>query len=70
LLPYPLSKEEALKALNTEIMLRLQEAGIAALSDTTVHERIVCGSRYATTEPLAMTWICWSKKSFDLDTRF
>jgi aromatic-L-amino-acid/L-tryptophan decarboxylase len=37
LLPYPLSKEEALKALNTEIMLRLQEAGIAALSDTTVH---------------------------------
>ncbi|KAA1001748.1 aspartate aminotransferase family protein [Paraburkholderia panacisoli] len=29
--------EEALKALNIEIMLRLQEAGIAALSDTTVH---------------------------------
>lgn len=28
---------EALKALNTEIMLRLQEQGIAALSDTTVH---------------------------------
>lgn len=28
---------EAQKALNTEIMLRLQEAGIAALSDTTVH---------------------------------
>jgi aromatic-L-amino-acid decarboxylase len=28
---------EALKALNTEIMLRLQEEGIAALSDTTVH---------------------------------
>ncbi|MFH1517747.1 MAG: amino acid decarboxylase, partial [Pseudomonadota bacterium] len=27
----------ALKALNTEIMLRLQEDGIAALSDTTVH---------------------------------
>jgi glutamate/tyrosine decarboxylase-like PLP-dependent enzyme len=27
----------ALKALNTEIMLRLQEEGIAALSDTTVH---------------------------------
>jgi aromatic-L-amino-acid decarboxylase len=26
-----------LKALNTEIMLRLQEQGIAALSDTTVH---------------------------------
>lgn len=28
---------EALKALNTEIMLRLQEEGIAVLSDTTVH---------------------------------
>lgn len=28
---------EALKALNTEIMLRLQEQGTAALSDTTVH---------------------------------
>lgn len=28
---------EPLKALNTEIMLRLQEEGIAALSDTTVH---------------------------------
>ncbi|MDX8433065.1 amino acid decarboxylase [Mesorhizobium sp. M4B.F.Ca.ET.215.01.1.1] len=28
---------EQLKALNTEIMLRLQEEGIAALSDTTVH---------------------------------
>jgi glutamate/tyrosine decarboxylase-like PLP-dependent enzyme len=28
---------EALKALNTEIMLRLQEKGIAAISDTTVH---------------------------------
>ena len=28
---------EALKALNTEIMLRLQELGIAVLSDTTVH---------------------------------
>ena len=27
----------ALKALNTEIMLRLQEEGIAAVSDTTVH---------------------------------
>ena len=28
---------ERLKAFNTEIMLRLQEEGIAALSDTTVH---------------------------------
>jgi aromatic-L-amino-acid/L-tryptophan decarboxylase len=28
--------EAALRALNTEVMLRLQEAGIAALSDTTV----------------------------------
>lgn len=28
---------DALKAVNTEIMLRLQEEGIAALSDTTVH---------------------------------
>lgn len=28
---------EALKALNTEIMVRLQEQGTAALSDTTVH---------------------------------
>ena len=27
----------ALKALNTEIMLRLQEEGLAAVSDTTVH---------------------------------
>jgi glutamate/tyrosine decarboxylase-like PLP-dependent enzyme len=31
------ASEERLKALNIEIMLRLQEAGIAALSDTTVH---------------------------------
>ncbi|RWE72933.1 aspartate aminotransferase family protein [Mesorhizobium sp.] len=31
--------EEGLKAFNTEIMLRLQEEGIAALSDTTVHGR-------------------------------
>lgn len=31
--------EEALKALNTEIMLRLQEEGTAAISDTTVHGR-------------------------------
>ena len=30
-------EEDALKALNIEIMLRLQEDGIAALSDTTVH---------------------------------
>ncbi|MBC8731595.1 pyridoxal phosphate-dependent decarboxylase family protein [Paraburkholderia sp. UCT2] len=30
-------EEAALKALNIEIMLQLQEAGIAALSDTTVH---------------------------------
>lgn len=30
------SKEE-LKALNTEIMLRLQESGTAAISDTTIH---------------------------------
>jgi glutamate/tyrosine decarboxylase-like PLP-dependent enzyme len=33
------ASEERLKALNTEIMLRLQEDGIAALSDTTVHGR-------------------------------
>ena len=31
--------EAGLRALNTEIMLRLQEAGIAALSDTTVKGR-------------------------------
>ncbi|TIV70697.1 MAG: amino acid decarboxylase, partial [Mesorhizobium sp.] len=31
--------EEGLKAFNTEILLRLQEEGIAALSDTTVHGR-------------------------------
>ncbi|MDX8495975.1 pyridoxal-dependent decarboxylase [Mesorhizobium sp. VK22B] len=31
--------EERLKAFNTEIMLRLQEQGIATLSDTTVHGR-------------------------------
>lgn len=31
--------EQALRALNVEIMLRLQEAGIAALSDTTIHGR-------------------------------
>lgn len=30
---------DALKSLNTEIMLRLQEEGTAALSDTTVHGR-------------------------------
>jgi aromatic-L-amino-acid decarboxylase len=30
-------KGEALKAINTEIMLRLQEEGTAAISDTTVH---------------------------------
>jgi len=33
------ASEEDLKALNTEIMLRLQEEGIAALSDTTVQGR-------------------------------
>ncbi|TPN77592.1 amino acid decarboxylase [Mesorhizobium sp. CU2] len=31
------ASEERLKAFNTEIMLRLQEGGIAVLSDTTVH---------------------------------
>jgi aromatic-L-amino-acid/L-tryptophan decarboxylase len=31
--------EPALKALNTEIMLRLQEAGVAVPSDTTLHGR-------------------------------
>ena len=31
--------EAELRGLNTEIMLRLQEAGIAAVSDTTVHGR-------------------------------
>ncbi|CDX31572.1 aspartate aminotransferase family protein [Mesorhizobium sp. WSM4935] len=31
------ASEEQLKAFNTEIMLRLQEEGIAAVSDTTVH---------------------------------
>ena len=31
--------EDRLKALNTEIMLRLQESGVAAVSDTTVHGR-------------------------------
>lgn len=31
--------EEALKALNTEIMIRLQETGVAALSDTTIGGR-------------------------------
>lgn len=36
--PDPLSEED-LRALNTEIMLRLQEAGIAAISDTTVAGR-------------------------------
>ena len=30
---------DALRALNIEIMLRLQEAGIAAVSDTTIHGR-------------------------------
>ena len=29
--------EDALRALNIEIMLRLQEDGIAAVSDTTLH---------------------------------
>ena len=29
--------KEELKALNTEIMLRLQENGTAAISDTTIH---------------------------------
>lgn len=33
------ASEERLKTFNTEIMLRLQEEGIAALSDTTVHGR-------------------------------
>ncbi|WFP65354.1 aspartate aminotransferase family protein [Mesorhizobium sp. WSM4904] len=33
------ASEERLKAFNTEIMLRLQEEGIAALSDTTVRGR-------------------------------
>jgi glutamate/tyrosine decarboxylase-like PLP-dependent enzyme len=31
--------EDALRALNTEIMLRLQEAGVAALSDTRIGDR-------------------------------
>ncbi len=31
--------EAGLRSLNIEIMLRLQEAGLAALSDTTVHDR-------------------------------
>ncbi|TIS77736.1 MAG: amino acid decarboxylase, partial [Mesorhizobium sp.] len=31
------ASEEQLKSFNTEIMLRLQEEGIAAVSDTTVH---------------------------------
>ena len=33
------ASEERLKAFNTEIMLRLQEGGVAALSDTTVQGR-------------------------------
>jgi aromatic-L-amino-acid/L-tryptophan decarboxylase len=33
------ASEEALKTLNTEIMLRMQEAGTAVLTDTTVHGR-------------------------------
>ncbi|MDX8530253.1 pyridoxal-dependent decarboxylase [Mesorhizobium sp. VK25A] len=33
------ASEERLKAFNTEMMLRLQEEGIAVLSDTTVHGR-------------------------------
>lgn len=33
------ASEEQLKAFNTELMLRLQEEGIAALSDTTIHGR-------------------------------
>lgn len=37
--PAEAESEEALKALNTEIMLRLQEQGIATLSDTTVGGR-------------------------------
>jgi aromatic-L-amino-acid/L-tryptophan decarboxylase len=31
--------EEALRGLNIEIMLRLQESGVAAVSDTTIHGR-------------------------------
>ena len=31
--------EDALKALNTEIMVRLQETGVAALSDTVIGSR-------------------------------
>ncbi len=31
--------EAALKKLNTEIMVRMQESGVAAISDTTVHSR-------------------------------
>ena len=31
--------EEAVKSLNAEIMMRLQEDGTAAISDTTVHGR-------------------------------
>ncbi|WP_244196907.1 hypothetical protein [Paraburkholderia hospita] len=50
MLPYPLSKDEALMALNTEIMLRLQEAGIVALSDTTVHGAHCLPVAIATTE--------------------
>lgn len=35
--PRQMKSEDALKALNVEIMLRLQEQGIATLSDTTLH---------------------------------
>ncbi|WP_245191022.1 hypothetical protein [Jannaschia formosa] len=34
-----LKDEAALKAINTEIMLRIQESGVAILSDTTVGGR-------------------------------
>lgn len=34
-----LASEDELKRVNTEIMLRLQESGVAAVSDTTVHGR-------------------------------
>lgn len=35
----PGCEEEDVRRLNVEIMLRLQESGVAALSDTTIHDR-------------------------------
>ncbi|WP_429483833.1 pyridoxal-dependent decarboxylase [Paraburkholderia youngii] len=70
----------ALKQHGVEKFGRLIDQNIAQgryLSELIVSEQrqrckeyIASGSRYAITGPVGTTWICWSGKSFDSETRF